>query len=1082
MRRWLDLVAKGCAIWVASLLLAAVAVGQPGPIDLTQGWEIEPSEGNAGRVEYVKTAEGSPAMRLHYQFKTGSGFVIARKVIDRQLPANYAFTYDLGGTMTRQTIEFKQLDDSKLNVWWVNSRNVDIGEWASRTHLKRHFEFAWGPTGGDIGGPKRFSKVHAIEVVVTSVSGGEGFIDVSNLELDERPDIPAWDGTGKFKVLVNGREVPELSDGDVSTGVEIEASQKYPNDIELTVMMERAFEIESASVIGELPSGQRTTVQLSQGQADALSQSLKIQKFNAVSAAKPTARLYEVVLHRELPMDDPTGAFREIGRVIGSKPANRGLFPRAYSMGEQSFWTVMGEAEGAKDEALINEDGAIEVFRSGPSLEPFLLDGGSGKLLSWADGTSQATLLHGTLPMPMVRRTHDGLEVLIEAVVHQGKTQVRYTVKNTSSTRRTGALVLALRPFQVNPPWQFLAVQGGIGTHRSIGAERGEGTILHVDGEPRIRLSEPGVIRFGETQAEEVIVQYGSHRRWDDAIKVAPTMGGRLASLASEIGFDLAAGESKQVAAQLGVSKPLKPVAPGAMLAEFDSAWRTATTQWTAKLNRVGLSFPAEGQWIEQSVRANLAYILINKDGSGFQPGSRSYERSWIRDGSMTALSLLEFGIGEEVGPFVEWYAGYQFANGMVPCVVDGRGPDPVKEHDSHGQLIWAIWNVYAYTGDAEILRRQWPVVQKAVSYIQSQRATRMTDEWKSETVTRQEPGKPAVPMRAFYGLMPESISHEGYSAKPMHSHWDNFFTILGLKRASQIAAVLGYEADAKAYDAAAVQMRQNLIDSVRMTQGIFGIDYIPGCVELGDFDATSTTIAVNPCDEGAFLPRQWVEATFERYWQSFVKRAADEARTWKDYTPYEWRVVGTLVKLGQRQRAMEAAEWFARDQYPQGWRHWGEIVWGNPRAGRFIGDMPHTWVGSDFLRSVRTMLVYEKSGGGEGKAGASKDELVILGGIPWTWVAPGKDGRGVSFEGFVTEYGTISAKAMPSEKGVKVSVEFSPFTDGRGSKDFGGVVIDLADKKPSRVTIDGQERMDMVREDGSIVISKFPAVVEIVP
>jgi hypothetical protein len=37
----------------------------------------------------------------------------------------------------------------------------------------------------------------------------------------------------------------------------------------------------------------------------------------------------------------------------------------------------------------------------------------------------------------------------------------RYTVKNHGSERRKGSLHLALRPLQVNPPWQFLNIPGG---------------------------------------------------------------------------------------------------------------------------------------------------------------------------------------------------------------------------------------------------------------------------------------------------------------------------------------------------------------------------------------------------------------------------------------------------------------------------------------------------------------------------------------------------------------------------------------------------------------------------------------------
>jgi len=43
---------------------------------------------------------------------------------------------------------------------------------------------------------------------------------------------------------------------------------------------------------------------------------------------------------------------------------------------------------------------------------------------------------------------------------------------------------------------------------------------------------------------------------------------------------------------------------------------------------------------------------------------------------------------------------------------------------------------------------------------------------------------------------------------------------------------------------------RENLYNSIRLAMKNRKIDYIPGCAELGDFDATSTTIALTPCNE----------------------------------------------------------------------------------------------------------------------------------------------------------------------------------------------------------------------------------------
>ena len=103
---------------------------------------------------------------------------------------------------------------------------------------------------------------------------------------------------------------------------------------------------------------------------------------------------------------------------------------------------------------------------------------------------------------------------------------------------------------------------------------------------------------------------------------------------------------------------------------------------------------------------------------------------------------------------------------------------------------------------------------------------------------------------RAFYGLLPQSISHEGYSAKPMHSYWDDLFALRGFKDAAEIARVLG-KPEATRYAAVRDEFRKDLYESMKLAMTQRHIDYIPGSVELGDFDATSTTIGVSPLDHG---------------------------------------------------------------------------------------------------------------------------------------------------------------------------------------------------------------------------------------
>jgi hypothetical protein len=148
------------------------------------------------------------------------------------------------------------------------------------------------------------------------------------------------------------------------------------------------------------------------------------------------------------------------------------------------------------------------------------------------------------------------------------------------------------------------------------------------------------------------------------------------------------------------------------------------------------------------------------------------------------------------------------------------------------------------------------------------------------------------------------------------------------------------------------------------------------------------------------------LEATFERYWGEARARASG-TREWKDYTPYELRSVGALVRLGERERAHAMLDFFFADQRPPGWNQWAEVVSREPRAARFLGDMPHAWVASDFMRSALDLLAYENAEGA----------LVLGAGIPEAWLD-----KGVAVRGMATPYGPLSF-AMRRE-GARVVVD----------------------------------------------------------
>ncbi|PWB67575.1 MAG: coagulation factor 5/8 type domain-containing protein, partial [Holophagae bacterium] len=477
----------------------------------------------------------------------------------------------------------------------------------------------------------------------------------------------------------------------------------------------------------------------------------------------------------------------------------------------------------------------------------------------------------------------------------------------------------------------------------------------------------------------------------------------------------------------------------------FEEALRRETAGWREQLDRVTLELPADGADLAATVRANLGYILVNRDGPAIQPGSRAYDRSWIRDGALTSAALIRLGHGDAAASFAEWFAGYQFASGRVPCCVDGRGADPVPEHDSHGELVYLIAEVVRSSGDLEFARRMWPHVAAATDAIDALRAER-------RTVAEEAPAR-----LRFWGLLPESISHEGYSDRPVHSYWDDCWGIRGLEDGAWLANRLGLADDAARLGAAAAEMRREVVASMTRVMAEEGVEYLPASADLADFDPTSTTVAVAPLGLQPWLPARALETTFWRYLAESRQRAAG-TRQWDAYTPYELRTVGTLVRLGWRDAAWEMLRFFLADRRPAGWRQWAEVVGREPRAPRFLGDMPHTWCGSDFIRSALDLLAWEDG-----------DRLVLAAGVPAEWTNPGER---VVVSGLVTRFGPLSYRMASEPDRVVVTIDAVRETPP------GGVLV----KAPgltaaTNVTVNGRVAAVV---DGGVAVTELPAVVVI--
>ncbi|MBL8745214.1 MAG: coagulation factor 5/8 type domain-containing protein [Phycisphaerae bacterium] len=995
-------------------------------------WAAAGSDGVRSSVmhESDEAERSGGSLRLDFDFQRGSGFAVFRRDVEIDLPANWRITFEVRGECASNNFEFKLIDETGDNVWWVNKRAFEFPrEWRALTLKKRQFSFAWGPGGAE----KGLKKIRAIELAVTAGSGGRGSVWIDSLRVEE---IAADSEDGPVTIRVSssaeGHEPPGVlpRDGGISWSSKSDDGEPW---IELDFGGARDIGGVSIDWAGVIPQPFRVNRRDADGSWHTVTQ--RFQTFHGpahvrmpeceatairVGGENVTAGMtIRSIRVRDVSFSENPNAF--LRAVAADSP--RGWYPRSF-LGEQNYWTVIG-VPWDEAEALISEDGALELGKGGPTIEPFLWF--DDRLWTWADAEITHSLAAGALPIPSVtwRAGDIRLEITAFADGPAGGADVSatYRVHNDGSGRKRVELFLALRPLQVLPPTHELNMVGGVSPIEQVKTGRGFAT-------PRWRVF------FGRTpsEVEEGAAAFDS----GDVVRMlrsglipsgsSATDSGGLASAAARFTFDLEAGASAEVTWVAGLSDPSRGDAPLHSPAPVSERLDEAEAQWRGVVDRVSFALPDSARRYADTFRSQVAYILINRDGAAIQPGSRSYDRTWIRDGALTSTALLYSGHPEEVRAFIDWFAPFQYENGKIPCCADERGPDPVPEHDSHGEFIYAVAEYDRFMRDDAFVRSHAERVARAVDYIESLRAQRMTDSY-----THGEGLE-----RAKYGLMPESISHEGYSAKAMHSYWDDFWALRGLEDAAYIGERVGDDALGARAAAAATSMRTCLYDSMRLAMAIKGIDYIPGCVELGDFDATSTSIGVFPIGEWGRIPEPQLKNTFERYAKWFDDRAAGRLE-WKDYTPYEIRNTTTFLFLGRRDVTHRMMDFFFRDQRPAGWNAWAEVVRNGYRTPGFIGDLPHTWVGSDFVKLLRTMFVHER---------VSDGALVVGMGITREWMeAVG----GAAAGGLPTHFGVVGISFFMRDGARVVSLA------GDLDAPPGGVEVALEDLRGAEILADGK-------------------------
>jgi len=297
--------------------------------------------------------------------------------------------------------------------------------------------------------------------------------------------------------------------------------------------------------------------------------------------------------------------------------------------------------------------------------------------------------------------------------------------------------------------------------------------------------------------------------------ELAPCTNGAGASVAGVNGTllhrleTIAPGERKDITYAIGLganeNKALAE-ASAALGGGFSARAKEDRDHWGAVLARAPLPerLPVEAHDIYR--RAVITVMQHRVDNGAFIAAptltSPVYKLVWPRDGSKTAIDMLEAGFDAEAKSFFELLEKLQKKDGSfaINYKPDASGAfldlgSAWNENDQPGMLPWGVHRVLEATGDAAWAKARWPAVRRAAEHL--------LDITKDGLVS---------PSRDLWEL--ETGGSWTYA---------NGSAVAGLEAAADIARTSGADADAARYETRADAMRKAMGERLVTPQGFFG-------------------------------------------------------------------------------------------------------------------------------------------------------------------------------------------------------------------------------------------------------------------
>jgi hypothetical protein len=345
-------------------------------------------------------------------------------------------------------------------------------------------------------------------------------------------------------------------------------------------------------------------------------------------------------------------------------------------------------------------------------------------------------------------------------------------------------------------------------------------------------------------------------------------------------------------------------------------------------------------------------------------PGPFTYKRFWFRDAAFIIQAMLSVGLVKNMEKILDLFPGRQSPLGYFESQ-DG-------EWDSNGQAIWAMQRFSLMTNSP--LKKEWLAsVIKGAKWIQRKRLPIKADKPDS-------------------GLMPAGFSAEHFGPSDLY-FWDDFWSIAGLKAASELVAAEHPEA-AKEFHIQAGNFMQCVDASLQKAHNPEK-NCLPASIhrrlDAGSIGSLAVSYPLQlwpakdprPLETALFLMQRY---SLDGCFYHEISHSGINA--------YLSLHIAQVYLRSGHQQFFPIIEAIARLASPTG--QWPEAI--HPLTlGGCMGDGQHVWAAAEWVLMLRNMFVREEE---------QERTLILASGIPEKWL---KKPGSLSFGPARTIYGLIS-------------------------------------------------------------------------